>query len=63
MLQPVPHVLSQPLTVSQHTERWNQLLLIEDFHIVMLSLVILQKSLNMFLKNPLKRLWTKQDER
>lgn len=63
MLQPMPHVLSQLLTVSQHTERWNQLLLIEDFHIVMLSLVILQKSLNMFLKNPLKRLWTKQDER
>lgn len=63
MLQPMPHVPCQPLTVSQHTERWNQLLLIEDFHIVMLSLVILQKSLNMFLKNPLKRLWTKQDER
>jgi len=48
---------SPPLCVGvvqggQPTERWSWLLLIEDFHIVMLCLVILQKSLNMFLKNP-----------
>lgn len=48
---------SPPLCVGvvrggQPTERWSRLLLIEDFHIVMLCLVILQKKSKYVFKKP-----------